>query len=69
MADYLDWVVVGCESGPARRPCPWAWVKNIVQECRDAGVPCYVKQMDGDHSVIYPGNDREWPDWAVQEQP
>ena len=63
-----DWVVVGCESGPGRRPCKLEWIKSIVNQCDDAGVPCYVKQLDYRDRVVYPG-DPNWPTWAKQEMP
>lgn len=42
----FEWVVVGCESGPNRRPCKLEWVESIVEECRAADVPVFVKQLD-----------------------
>ena len=42
----FNWVVVGCESGPRRRPCEIEWVEGIVDQCRSAGVPVFVKQLD-----------------------
>ena len=42
----LRWVVVGCESGPSRRPCKLEWVESIVDQCRSVGVPVFVKQLD-----------------------
>lgn len=44
--DCLKWVVVGCESGPHRRPCKIEWVESIVDECRAFGIPVFVKQLD-----------------------
>lgn len=44
----LDWVIVGGESGPGARPCDVAWVRSIVQQCKSAGVACFVKQT-GSH--------------------
>jgi protein gp37 len=41
----LRWVIVGGESGPGARPCDLAWVRSIVQQCRAAGVACFVKQL------------------------
>lgn len=43
-----DWVVVGAESGPNRRPCDLKWVRNIVWQCGKANVPVFVKQLDID---------------------
>ncbi len=42
---YLDWVVVGGESNPGARPCDVAWIRAIVRQCAEAGVPCFVKQL------------------------
>lgn len=41
----LDWVVTGGESGPRARPCDLAWLRGIVEQCRAAGVACFVKQL------------------------
>ena len=40
------WVAVGCESGPHRRPCKLEWVESIVDQCRAANVPVFVKKLD-----------------------
>jgi len=42
------WVVVGCESGKNRRPCKIEWVESVVDQCRDANIPVFVKQLDID---------------------
>lgn len=44
----FDWVVVGAESGPNRRPCKIEWVDSIVWQCRMAGIPVFVKQLEID---------------------
>jgi hypothetical protein len=41
----LDWVIVGGESGPGARPFDVAWARSIVQQCKAAGVACFVKQL------------------------
>lgn len=46
MPQLPKWLVVGCESGPNRRPCKIEWVESIVEQCRSAGVPVFVKQLD-----------------------
>src|SRR5581483_9248444 len=45
-----NWIIVGGESGSRARPFNLAWARSIVQQCADAGVPAFVKQM-GDHAV------------------
>ena len=65
----LSWVVIGCESGPSRRPMPWTWAERVVAQCHAAHVPVFVKQiMDKDGRVSH--NPTEWPEWLrQQEQP
>jgi protein gp37 len=41
----VDWVIVGGESGPGARPCALGWIRSIVRDCRNAGVPVFVKQL------------------------
>lgn len=41
----LHWVIVGGESGAEARPCKVWWVRNIVGQCRDAGIAVFVKQL------------------------
>ena len=41
----IDWVIVGGESGPGARPCSVDWIRLIVQQCKAAGVPVFVKQL------------------------
>ena len=41
----LDWVIVGGESGPGARPCDVAWIRSIVEQCKTAAVPVFVKQL------------------------
>lgn len=41
----IDWVIAGGESGPRARPCSVGWVRSIVEQCRAAAVPCFVKQF------------------------
>jgi protein gp37 len=47
----LDWVIVGCESGPKRRDCDWRWQASIVDQCRRADVPVFVKQISVDVGI------------------
>jgi len=39
------WIVVGGESGPAARPMALEWAQRIVDDCKAAGVPVFVKQL------------------------
>lgn len=41
----LDGIIIGCESGPRRRPFDVAWARSVRDQCKAAGVPYYLKQM------------------------
>jgi protein gp37 len=41
----LDWVIVGGESGARARPFDLEWARDIVAQCRSAGVAPFVKQL------------------------
>lgn len=42
---FIDWVIVGGESGPGARPYDLAWPRSIIAQCRDAGVAVFHKQV------------------------
>lgn len=75
----LDWVIVGGESGRGARPMQIEWADQIVEHCRNAGIPCFVKQLGAlPMSDGYPmelksskgGDPSEWPDrLVVREMP
>jgi protein gp37 len=69
----INWVIVGGESGNDNgqyryRECKIEWIESIIQQCRDARVPVFVKQL-GTHlakqlklSDRHGGNIEEWPE-------
>lgn len=77
----IDWVIIGGESGPGVRPCDVGWVRSIVEQCKAAGVACFVKQLGArpvarDRRITMHLRDRkggdpsEWPeDLRVREFP
>ena len=44
---FLQWVIVGGESGPRARPMNPEWVRRIRDDCLAAGVPFFFKQWGG----------------------
>ena len=48
----LDWVIIGCESGPNRRPCDINLIRDVRDQCVAAGVPFYLKQMEIDGKLV-----------------
>jgi protein gp37 len=45
MCRGVDWVVCGGESGPGARPFNLAWAESLLEQCRAAGVPFFMKQV------------------------
>ncbi|CAM4486963.1 phage Gp37/Gp68 family protein [Nocardia ninae] len=43
----VDWVIAGGESGPGAREIHTAWVRDLRDQCVDAGVPFFFKQWGG----------------------
>lgn len=60
----LDWLVVGGESGAHSRPFDLAWARQTIDQCRHAGVACFVKQL-GSHPHNEGPNGRMYC-WAPQ---
>jgi protein gp37 len=44
-ADWLKWVIVGCESGPKSRETKIEWVRDLRDQCAEAGIPFFLKQL------------------------
>jgi protein gp37 len=77
----IHWVIVGGESGNENgkfryRECQIEWIKLLIQECRQAGVPVFVKQL-GTHLAKqmklkdrHGGDMNEWPEeLRIREMP
>lgn len=45
LAPHIHWVIVGGESGPGARPFDIHWARTTVEQCKAAGVACFVKQL------------------------
>lgn len=51
----IDWVIVGGESGPNKRPMDEDWVRKVRDQCADSEVPFFYKQrFDGNKKISYP---------------
>lgn len=63
----IHWVIAGGESGPKARPCDVAWIRSIVEQCAEAGVPCFVKQMGSNvvtrNDMVEDAFNNGWSGW------
>ncbi len=46
MGPLPNWIIVGGESGPKRRPFKACWARTLRNECDDRNIPFFMKQMD-----------------------
>ncbi len=51
VGEGVQWVVVGGESGPGARPMLERWARSLIFQCRQAGIPVFMKQ----------GSSANWP--------
>lgn len=42
----IDWLICGGESGPRKRPFDLSWARSVRGQCRAAGIPFFMKQID-----------------------
>ncbi|MDQ7794130.1 MAG: DUF5131 family protein [bacterium] len=52
----LNWVVVGAQTGPGAVTPEEVWVRDIIRQCREAGVPVFCKANLG-----FPDLPRQYP--------
>lgn len=59
-ARRLDWVICGSESGPGARPMKIEWAESLRDQCVDAGVAYFQKQI-ANANDRKGGNPKHWP--------
>lgn len=81
MPESVNWLIIGGESGPHARPFDIQWARDVIAQCKAAGVACFVKQLgrnpvtDGTFYALdidkgHGGEMLEWPaDLRVREFP
>jgi protein gp37 len=69
----IDWCIIGGESGPGARPMDLAWARDLVDRCRAADVPVFVKQLGTSWGRAHRRSHHDigtWPeDLQVREMP
>lgn len=65
----LDWVICGCESGAGARPCNIENIRNLRDQCQDAGTPFFLKQMmlDGRLKKMPELDGKVWAEYPKEE--
>lgn len=62
----IHWVIVGGESGKGARVCETLWIRRVMQQCKTAGVPVFVKQL-GSRAMSWGTDDGTFADWNFYE--
>ncbi len=63
----VDWVIIGAESGPKRRPTELKWMVDLAEQCQARNVPVFIKQ----DTALHPGQQGRIPGdiWALKQFP
>ncbi len=69
----LDWIICGGESGPGARPMHPKWPWDLLNQCKAAGVPFFMKQIHeypGDGKIKLVKDINDFPeDLRIREYP
>lgn len=47
LANLLQWVINGGESGPGSRPFHLEWARSLTAECRGVTIPIFIQRLGG----------------------
>ena len=64
----IDWVIIGCESGPGARPMDLGWAAMIIDKARQSGAAVFVKQLHLNGSTRAVKDVERFPGWAQARQ-
>jgi protein gp37 len=64
---WLQWAIVGSESGQKARPMDENWVRNIRDQCQSARVAFFYKQkiVDGKKILMPPLDGKVWEEYPI----
>lgn len=72
--DFMDWLIVGGESGHGARRFESAWARQALDYCREKGIAYFMKQKGANSDIACQdakgGNPEEWPEWCrIRQMP
>jgi protein gp37 len=59
--NWIHWVICGGESGPGARPMLIEWADDLRRQCKQAGVPFFMKQLGANVGTTN-ANAHDWPE-------
>ncbi len=54
---YIDWIIVGAQTGPGAVKSSKEWIELIIEQCKRAEVPLFLKD-----NLEWPEKIQEWPE-------
>ena len=63
----IDWVICGGESGPNKRPFDANWARSLKTQCKAAGVPFFMKQIDKIQPIPEDLEVRQYPSYHLEK--
>jgi len=66
---HLGGVILGGETGPGARPMDLDWARRVRDDCAEAGVPFFLKQLDGKKNRVLDGRTHDELPWKTKEKP
>jgi len=62
--DKISWIIVGGESGSEARRFNPNWAKSIICQCKEVGVPVFIKQMGKNSGFKFSDSKgANWDEW------
>jgi protein gp37 len=65
----IDWIILGAESGPKRRPHRQTDMYDVVKQCQDTGIPVFVKQIQAWDGKLIKDMSQFPPELQVRQYP
>lgn len=53
LGEFVEWIVVGAESGPGARPMDINWGEEVISECKATGILPFYKQGPDDRGLAF----------------
>lgn len=66
--ERLHWIIVGGESGAHARPFDLNWARAVIAQCREANVPCFVKQLGAKAGTLLRAYDGTWEGFPTRDR-
>jgi len=60
----INFVILGSETGPNKRPIELDWIRSVRDQCESAGVPFFLKHIDKKNGRVLDGRTHDDLPWG-----